>query len=84
MVARGLFITVEGGEGVGKSTNMAFLETHLRKWPLSARGYTRILKVARTLADLDGSDKLNEKHIQRAVMFRTLDRGALHDLGGQG
>ncbi len=31
MSSRGLFITVEGGEGVGKSTNMAFLESHLRE-----------------------------------------------------
>ncbi len=31
MTARGLFITVEGGEGVGKSTNLAFLEQHLRE-----------------------------------------------------
>lgn len=31
MAVRGLFITVEGGEGVGKSTNMAFLEAHLRE-----------------------------------------------------
>lgn len=41
---------------------------------LSARAYDRILKVARTCADMEGSDMLTEKHIAQAVQFRSLDR----------
>jgi magnesium chelatase family protein len=51
-----------------------FLDEHLARFPLSARGYARILKVSRTLADLDGSSRLELNHIERSVMFRSLDR----------
>lgn len=41
---------------------------------LSARAYDRIIRVARTVADLDSSDDIDVRHISRAIQFRSLDR----------
>jgi len=50
------------------------LEEQMERYPLSARGYNRILRVTRTLGDLDGQEQLEEDHVRQAVMFRSLDR----------
>lgn len=46
------------------------LAAAIDKFQISARGYVRIIKVARTIADLEGSDQIKTKHIAEAIQFR--------------
>ena len=50
------------------------MQNAFEKLKLSVRAYTRILKVARTIADLDGSKNIKLEHLAEAISYRTLDK----------
>lgn len=52
----------------------AYMEKMFTAMQLSARAYHRILKVARTIADLDGSERIGELHLAEAICYRQSDR----------
>ena len=51
-----------------------YLKLAFDKLGMSARAYDRVLKIARTLADLEGSEIIKREHIFSSISFRTLDK----------
>ncbi len=64
------FCRIDAGSG-------ELLEQAMEKFGLSARAHSRILKIARTIADLEGCEQIGRPHVAEAVQYRSLDRKAL-------
>jgi magnesium chelatase family protein len=56
------------------ATGEALISAAVTKLRLSARSYHRVLRMARTIADLEGSDRIGAAHVAEAVQYRSLDR----------
>ena len=62
---------------VAEDTGLSLLRAAMAKFSLSARSFHRVLKIARTIADLEGSEIIRSAHVAEAIQYRGLDRNPL-------
>lgn len=55
-----------------------FINDAYTRFELSMRGYYKVIKIARTIADIDGSDSIDINHLAEALAYRMSDRGFFH------
>ena len=63
-----------------RASGLKRLHDAMERMNMSARTYDRILKVARTIADLEASDRVMQHHIMEAIAYRTLARSNYFNL----
>jgi len=66
-----------GGYPVYGERDSQLLSMAIDKFGLSARAYTRILKISRTIADLEGLENIQPAHLSEAIQYRSLDRNLI-------
>ena len=59
--------------GIGQYMSKKLMERAFSQMELTARGYHRILRTARTIADLDGEERIRENHLREALSLRMID-----------
>jgi magnesium chelatase family protein len=64
-----------------QKADQVLLQQAIEKLQLSARAYHRILKLARTIADMEAAENLQTRHLTEAVNYRTLDRSSHNGVG---